>query len=67
MANASIAAPSIGTDCEASPSSCIASSKGCLYILYALKSIASALSVFIRLFSSSAVSISDSNTVRKKE
>lgn len=35
-------------------------------MLYALRSMASALSVFMRLFSSNAVSINDSNTVRAK-
>ena len=35
-------------------------------MLYALKSMASALSVFMRLFSSKAVSINDSNTVQVK-
>ena len=63
MANESIIEPSTDADCAARPSSCIESSKGCLYILYALKSMASALSVFMRLFSSNAVSINDSNTV----
>ena len=37
-------------------------SKGCLYMLKARTSMASALSLFILLFSSSAVSIKDSNT-----
>jgi hypothetical protein len=64
MANASTAAPSADTGNAVRPSSCMESSRGCLYMLYALKSIASALSVFMRLFSSNAVSINDSNTVQ---
>jgi hypothetical protein len=37
--------------------------RGCLYMLEARTSIASALSLFMRLFSSRAVSMRDSNTV----